>query len=111
MYGVHFRPGVIEALGEEGLIVFDTQVRNDEDTGADEKNTRDPEGAFGSKSGCIGAHGGSSLSKTEMVTDASEHGRKNLAKELLAYPHVKLLLGQGSKDSPKGAVAGMKPLA
>jgi hypothetical protein len=79
---------MIEALGEEGFVVFNTQVRNDENTRGDEKNTRDPEGASGSKSRCIGAHGSASLSKTEMVTDASEQGRKNLARKLLAYPHV-----------------------
>jgi hypothetical protein len=49
--------------------------------------------------------------ETEIVTDASDAGWKNLAKELLAYALVQPLLGQEPKDSSNGAVVGMKPLA
>jgi hypothetical protein len=70
MYPVHFSPGAIKALGEEGFVVFDTQTWNHEEAGAEEKNTRDPEGVPGSIWRCISVHGEALLSETEMLSEA-----------------------------------------
>jgi hypothetical protein len=48
MYGVEFTPGAIKTLGEEGFVVFDTEVRNEKIAGQEEKKARDPGEADGS---------------------------------------------------------------
>jgi hypothetical protein len=79
MYGVRLGPRVVETLGEKRLVIFDAQVRDDEEAGENEKNTRDPEGVPGSGWRCIAVHWEALPSETKMLPDGLGWGSKSLA--------------------------------
>ena len=56
MYGVEFAAGPVKSLGEQGFVVFDTEIWNEEIPRKHEKNTRDPGEADGSNGWSVRVH-------------------------------------------------------